>query len=50
MSTCFYSCPPPAVQDHAYQYVYSKYLSQMANEPLLMLEIGLGCDMSYGEQ
>lgn len=36
------------VNPHSYQYIYSKYLSPMHNEPVIMLEIGLGCSMSYG--
>ena len=35
----------PQVTAHRYQYLYSKYLSQLHTERLRMLEIGLGCDM-----
>lgn len=36
------------VTAHHYQHMYEKYLEPLRDEPLKMLEIGLGCDMSYG--
>ncbi|PNS15198.1 hypothetical protein CAC42_8199 [Sphaceloma murrayae] len=36
------------VTDHSYQDMYEKYLPGLRLQPLKMLEIGLGCDMSYG--
>lgn len=36
------------VTTHHYNYMYEKYLEPMRDRPLKMLEIGLGCDMSYG--
>lgn len=36
------------VNDHRYHVMYSKYFPQIRCEPIRLLEIGLGCDMSYG--
>ncbi|KFY08927.1 hypothetical protein V492_05780 [Pseudogymnoascus sp. VKM F-4246] len=36
------------VTAHRYHHMYEKYLQPLRDEPLKMLEIGLGCDMSYG--
>lgn len=33
---------------HRYHHMYEKYLEPLRDQPLKMLEIGLGCDMSYG--
>ncbi|PMD60376.1 uncharacterized protein K444DRAFT_629346 [Hyaloscypha bicolor E] len=33
---------------HHYNYMYEKYLEPIRDKSLKMLEIGLGCDMSYG--
>ncbi|KFX86715.1 hypothetical protein V495_08671 [Pseudogymnoascus sp. VKM F-4514 (FW-929)] len=33
---------------HRYHHMYEKYLEPLRDEKLKMLEIGLGCDMSYG--
>jgi len=36
------------VTSHSYQNVYDKYLPQLRDRPIKMLEIGLGCMMGYG--
>ena len=36
------------VTTHSYHKMYQKYLAPIRNQPLKMLEIGLGCDMNYG--
>ena len=36
------------VTAHHYHHMYQKYLSPYRDRHLKMLEIGLGCDMSYG--
>lgn len=36
------------VTDHSYHHMYQKYLPAIRNRKIKMLEIGLGCDMSYG--
>ncbi|KAB5511552.1 S-adenosyl-L-methionine-dependent methyltransferase [Coniochaeta sp. 2T2.1] len=36
------------VTDHHYWYMYEKYLEPLREKRVKMLEIGLGCDMSYG--
>lgn len=36
------------VTDHSYQDMYQHYLPALRHKPIKMLEIGLGCDMSYG--
>lgn len=36
------------VTDHSYQDMYENYLPALRHKKLKMLEIGLGCDMSYG--
>ncbi|KAL3418757.1 hard-surface induced protein [Phlyctema vagabunda] len=36
------------VRPHNYQYMYEPRLAPMRDQKLKMLEIGLGCDMSYG--
>ncbi|KAH6609004.1 hypothetical protein Trco_002350 [Trichoderma cornu-damae] len=36
------------VTTHKYQFMYDKYLSGIRDEPLKVLEIGLGCNMDYG--
>ncbi|KAB5514882.1 hypothetical protein GE09DRAFT_588054 [Coniochaeta sp. 2T2.1] len=36
------------VTDHHYWYMYEKYLEPLRDKKVKMLEIGLGCDMSYG--
>lgn len=36
------------VTTHDYHHLYSKYLDSIRNDQLRLLEIGLGCDMSYG--
>jgi len=33
---------------HSYHHMYAKYLEPMRTKRIKMLEIGLGCDMSYG--
>ena len=36
------------VDPHHYWFMYEKYLEPLRNKKIKMLEIGLGCDMSYG--
>ena len=36
------------VTDHAYNRMYDRFLSPIRHKDLKMLEIGLGCNMSYG--
>jgi len=36
------------VTTHSYHHMYTKYLEPIRTQKLKMLEIGLGCDMSYG--
>ncbi|PVH73791.1 hypothetical protein DL98DRAFT_606296 [Cadophora sp. DSE1049] len=36
------------VNPHHYNYMYEKYLDPIRDQPLKMLEIGLGCNMAYG--
>ncbi|KOS23349.1 L-olivosyl-oleandolide 3-O-methyltransferase [Escovopsis weberi] len=36
------------VTTHKYQFMYDKYLSDIREKPIKMLEIGLGCNMDYG--
>jgi len=36
------------VSTHSYHHMYHKYLEPLRDQPLKMLEIGLGCDMGYG--
>jgi len=36
------------VTTHNYQQMYDKYFPVLRDRPVKMLEIGLGCDMSYG--
>lgn len=36
------------VTTHHYQYMYEKHLQPLRDQPLKMLEIGLGCNMNYG--
>src|SRR5450432_4049187 len=36
------------VSTHKYHHMYQKYFEPMRDQPLKMLEIGLGCDMNYG--
>ena len=41
-------CLPTRVDDHQYHRVYPRFLEPIRNTRLKMLEIGLGCDMTYG--
>ncbi|GAB4818003.1 hypothetical protein N2152v2_005049 [Parachlorella kessleri] len=34
--------------DHQYQLLYSRYFGHLRDEPIKLLEIGLGCNMAYG--
>ncbi len=36
------------VTAHSYHIMYGTFLSGLKDQPIKMLEIGLGCDMSYG--
>lgn len=36
------------VTTHSYHNMYDKYFARMRDQPIKMLEIGLGCDMNYG--
>ena len=36
------------VKTHEYHIVYEKYLQPLRHSPVRLLEIGLGCDMTYG--
>lgn len=36
------------VTHHSYWYTYSRYLNHVRDQPIRLLEIGLGCDMAYG--
>ena len=36
------------ITDHAYNRMYDRFLNPIQHKDLKMLEIGLGCDMSYG--
>jgi hypothetical protein len=36
------------VIDHQYQHAYETYLPKYRHKPIKMLEIGLGCEMTYG--
>jgi len=42
--------PPTSdkISDHVYNRMYDRFLSPMRHKDLKMLEIGLGCDMTYG--
>lgn len=41
-------CKPTQYDDHQYYRVYPRYLEPLRDQPQKLLEIGLGCDMSYG--
>lgn len=41
-------CSRTRYDDHQYQYAYEKYLGNIRNNQVKMLEIGLGCDMKIG--
>jgi len=36
------------VSTHQYHHLYDKYLPELRKKPVRMMEIGLGCDMTYG--
>jgi hypothetical protein len=44
----FYNVAVKHGTKHTYLYIYGLYLSMMRYKKIHMLEIGLGCDMSYG--